>query len=350
MSGTYQHIANLSYLIDHARKKQKNLTITLIDLRIAFGEVHHNLIDTIFEYHHVDQQARDIVKLLYRDFYTSVITDATTSDFIKVSKGVLQGDCLSPLLFNLVINTFIQHIKQNHYNQLGYKFFAELIPRHLFQFADEAAALSCLESENQILINASSRWCNWANMIIRVDKCHSFGIKTVDAIAKQIQPKLYLNSKYVKPVKTGESFLYLGRYFEFEMSSNDHKTFLTSELNKLLEAVDKLPLQPKNKLLIYQHYILSKLSWHLTVAELNITWMKQNLDNVANSYVRSWLETPVSGTLDIVTLSYNKYGLNIHKLSTKFTQCQVTFRLCLRNSTNANIRRLDNETSNDINV
>ena len=39
------------------------------------------------------------------------------------------------------------------------------------------------------------------------------------------------------------------------MSSNDQKTFLTSELNKLLEAVDKLRLHPKNKLLIYQRYI-----------------------------------------------------------------------------------------------
>ena len=107
MSGTYEHIANLSYLINHARKKQKSLTITLTDLRNAFGEVHHNLIDTILEYHHVDQQVRDIVKLLYRDFYTSIITDAFTSDFIKVSNGVLQGDCLSPLLFNLLINTFI---------------------------------------------------------------------------------------------------------------------------------------------------------------------------------------------------------------------------------------------------
>ena len=232
MSGTYEHIANLSYLINHARKKQKNLTITLIDLRNAFGEVHHNLIDTILEYH---------------------------------------GDCLSRLLFNLVINTFMQHIKQNHHNQLGYKFFAELIPRHWFQFADDAAAVSCVETENQILLNAFSCWCNWANMIIRVDKYHSFGIKKVDSIAKQIQPKLYLNNEYVKPVKTGESFLYLGYYFDFEMSSNDHKTFLASELSKLLEAVDKLPLQPKIKLLIYQCYILSKLSWHLKVTELNIT-------------------------------------------------------------------------------
>ena len=122
------------------------------------------------------------------------------------------------------------------------------------------------------------------------------------------------------------------------MSSNDHKTFLTSELNKLLEAIDKLPLHPKNKLLIYQRYIQSKLSWHLTVGELNKTWVKQNSNNVINSYIRSWLEIAVSGTFDIVTLSYNKYGLNIHKLSTKFTQCQVTFRLCLRNSTQARIQ------------
>ena len=104
--------------------------------------------------------------------------------------------------------------------------------------------MSSLESENQILLNAFSRWCNWAN-IIRVDQCHSFGIKKVNSIAKQIQPKLYLNNEYAKPVKTGESFLYLGRYFDFEMSSNDHRTFLTSKLNKLLEAIDKLPLHPK---------------------------------------------------------------------------------------------------------
>ena len=71
---------------------------------------------------------------------------------------------------------------------------------------------------------------------------------------------------------------------------------------------------------------------------------------MVNSYIRSWLEIPVSGTLDIVTLSYNKYGLNIHKLFRKLSQCQVTFRLCLRNSTNAGIRRLYNEKSKDINV
>ena len=42
-------------------------------------------------------------------------------------------------------------------------------------------------------------------MIIRADKCHSFGIKKVDSRVKQTHPKLYLNNEYVKPVKIGES-------------------------------------------------------------------------------------------------------------------------------------------------
>ena len=78
--------------------------------------------------------------------------------------------------------------------------------------------------------------------------------------------------------------------------------------------------------------------------------MKNNLDNVVNRYIWSWLEISVSGTLNIVTLSYNNYGLSIQKLSTKFTQCQVTFWFSLRNSTNADIHRLYNETSKDIKI
>ena len=138
--------------------------------------------------------------------------------------------------------------------------------------------------------------------------------------------------KYVNSVEIGNSFYYLGRYFDFEMTCNEHKKWLTKELHGQLEAVNKLPLNPKNKRLIHQHYILLKISWHLTITELNITWVKQNLNNLVNSKFRYWLEIPISLTLDIISLSHKKYRLNNQKSSTKFKQSQVSFRLCLRNS------------------
>ena len=66
-----------------------------------------------------------------------------------------------------------------------------------------------------------------------------------------------------------------------------------------MERIEDLPLYPKKKVLIYQRY-LSKLSWNLSIADTDITWFKQSLGSIVDQYVRSWLEIPVAGTLDII--------------------------------------------------
>ena len=111
MSETFEHTYHLSHLISHARKKQRFLTVTLLDLRNAFGEVHHSLITTVLEYHHLPNDTSTLIQQLYTKFFTCITTDSYRTDFIHVGKGVLPGDYLSPLLFNLIINTFIQHVK-----------------------------------------------------------------------------------------------------------------------------------------------------------------------------------------------------------------------------------------------
>ena len=128
------------------------------------------------------------------------------------------------------------------------------------------------------------------------------------------------------------------------MSEKDHKTELTSKLKESMEKIDFLDIHPKNKLLIYQRYVLGKISWHLTVSKITTTWIKENLDNVVNNYMRSWLELPVSGTLKIASLSKKNYGLNFINISTRFTQCQLTFRTALKNSSNSNIKKVHEVT------
>ena len=176
MSGTLEHTAQMANIINKARIKQRSLVITLLDLKNAFGEVHHNLITSVLDYHHIPEHIKLIIKSLYTDFKTSIITSEFRTPFIPVRRGVLQGHCPSPLLFNMCFNTFIQHIKTAKYRQFGFSI-QFLNPIHWFQFADEAAVISSQESENQHLLNRFSVWCQWSNMIIRVDKCSTFGIK-----------------------------------------------------------------------------------------------------------------------------------------------------------------------------
>ena len=76
------------------------------------------------------------------------------------------------------------------------------------QFADDAASTTSLELEcqNQLLLNLFSRWCSWADMSIRSDKCHSFGLKKLKTASAQFKPKVYINNKLVEPLDAGESY------------------------------------------------------------------------------------------------------------------------------------------------
>ena len=115
--------------------------------------------------------------------------------FILVRQGVLQGACLSPLLFNMCFNTFAQHIEVEKYQQFGFSF-KLMNPAHWFQFADDAAVITAQESENHNLLYSFSIWRQWSNMFIRVEKCSTFGIKIQHKICP-VPSKLLINSALI---------------------------------------------------------------------------------------------------------------------------------------------------------
>ena len=245
VSGTFEHTALLPHMIRDAKLKQKSLVITLLDLKNVFGEVQHSLIYMVLRYHHVPDHFTSIIRSLYDGFQTSVTTKEYATPFINIEKGVLQGDCLSPLLFNLCINSFIQFIKTKEFEQLSYRCSKLLSPKHWLQFADDAIAVSATEFENQTLVNAFCRWCNWAKMTIRPDKCQSFALKKFRTLVKQYKPTIYVNNVPVSGINENESFRYLGKWFNFSMNNSEHKRELVETSENILDTIHKLPLHPK---------------------------------------------------------------------------------------------------------
>ena len=164
----------------------------------------------------------------------------------------------------MCFNMFIQHIKGDQYRQCGFHINnnhgSSLNPVHWFQFADDAAAITGQEFESQILLNRFSIWCNLGHMIIRVHKYITFGIKKSSTKSVQFQPSFLINSNLIPRVKADDPFRYLGRYFDFAMSNEVHKKDLIGILTDSLSQIDRLPLHPKNKLKLYNQYLLAKIS------------------------------------------------------------------------------------------
>ena len=176
-------------------------------------------------------------------------------------------------------------------------------PIHWFQFADDAAVVTTNERKNKIPLNCFTKWCTRSDMIISVDKCVTFGIQKFSPHFLQYEPKLFFNNEYVPTFKSGDSFKYLSHYFNFQMENEVHKEKLKSSLPDMLTRIDVLPVLPKNKLLLYQRYIFSKLSWHLTVATLPKTWAIQH-----------------STSNQVLSCSYNKCKAFLFYMMTRATR------------------------------
>ena len=134
------------------------------------------------------------------------------------------------------------------------------------------------------------------------------------------------------------------------MTDKDHKSELISLIDELMSDIDLKPLHPKNKLLLYNRYVLSKISWHFTVASLSKTWVTESIDSVINKYIRKWLEIPINGTLSNIYLTRDKFGFNILPVSIKFIQCQTVLRNVLKLSPNDSIKELWKSTNSHTNI
>ena len=340
ISGTIEHTELLSNIINNARIKQRQVIITLLDLKNAFGEVNHDLIIKALEYHHVPEELKVLIKNYYNGYNISIGTEDYTTDPIAVKKGVLQGDCLSPLLFNMIVNTLIKTIDDEKIKLMGYSYCKSLLPRHWFQFADDSAVVTSTEIDNQLLLNVFTKWCNWSGLMIKVDKCSTFGIKKNGSSSAQFKPYLRISNEMVPPTEINESFEYLGKSFSFAMKTNNIKSKLTDDLASYIETLNRLPLHPKNKLLIISKYVYSKLRWRFSIYQLSDTWVIQNLDSLVKEFVKRWLRLPQSANFTHLYLPSKMLGMKFSLPSDVYKSSQLATRNILKSSKNEEINNL----------
>ena len=67
--------------------------------------------------------------------------------------------------------------------------------------------------------------------------------------------ELLINVVLIPCVQMGKSFRYSGRFFDFNMSNNQHLSELSSLVQDLMNNIDIKALHPKHKLLLYSRYV-----------------------------------------------------------------------------------------------
>ena len=109
ISGTFEHTTQIAYIINQARIRQRSLIITLLDLKNAFGELHRNLIKSVFGFHHIPDHIQLIIKastqILKRQSLHLNLTPRLHKLVVKCCKVTALVHCYL---------TFVQHFHPAH--------------------------------------------------------------------------------------------------------------------------------------------------------------------------------------------------------------------------------------------
>ena len=107
--GTRDQIANIRWIIEKARKFQKNIYYCFIDYAKAFDCVDHNKLWKILQEMGIPDHLTCLLRNLYAGQEATVRIGHGKTDWFQIGKGVHQGYVLSPCLFNL----YAEYIMRN---------------------------------------------------------------------------------------------------------------------------------------------------------------------------------------------------------------------------------------------
>ena len=100
---------NIHWIIEKARKFQKNIYLCFIDYAKAFDCVDHNQLWKILKEMGIPDHLTCLLRNLYAGQEATVRTGHGTTDWFQIGKGVCQGCLLSLCLFNF----YAEYIMRN---------------------------------------------------------------------------------------------------------------------------------------------------------------------------------------------------------------------------------------------
>lgn len=168
-----------------------------IDLEKAFDRVLLHVVKQIMTEKDVENQLIDVVMELYTDNKVKIRTNGEMSKPISISQGIRQGDSLSPLLFNLIMDKIITSLQGLNGFKMGHT------DMRILCYADDAVLMAESEDDLQRLLYRFNMTAKELNMKISSSKTKCMVISS----PSPIRCKLQVDDNIIEQILT---FNYLG--------------------------------------------------------------------------------------------------------------------------------------------
>jgi hypothetical protein len=297
-----------SVIKDHTRDRRQ-LNITFIDVRKAFDSVSQESIILAALRMGVPKRLLDYLKDLYEDNTTQLRFGTTLSETIECRQGVRQGDPLSPILFNCIMDWALSQLDAEIGAKLGWTKITYLA------FADDVVVFSSSDTGMRQQLDTLQSAFDKMGLAINEAKSASLRIQ-VDGKAKKwyVNPHSYLaiKEKSIPAMSIVDAYKYLGTGVTAEGPRTNMKATLVQGLVRLTQA----PLKPQQRLSLLRDFLIPSTYHQLIFAGASGQYCKQ-LDIEIRKKVRQWLGLPHDTPYAFFGCDVTEGGLGIPTLQTQ---------------------------------
>lgn len=314
VDGCAENVFLLASVLEDAKQKLRPLHMASLDLSKAFDRVTTEAVLRGARRAGLDQGFLDYLQDLYEDSWTKLTLEGS-SRVVHPTVGVRQGDPLSPLLFNLVVDEFLQTLDPG----IGYS--SDQLQLDGMAFADDLIVFASTPEGLQRRLDSLHSFVGARGLAINAEK--SFTVSIVPSGRE----------KRTKVVTTG-NFSVSGiplpacgiearwKYLGVEFSPNGRNVPLTKDVASMLERVAKAPLKPQQRLVILRFYLIPRLYHRLVLGRWNRKLLKR-LDVQIRDAVRKWMALPHDTPLGYYHAPVAEGGLGVGSFSTAIPWMQV---------------------------
>ena len=347
--GVLEHTYKMTEMLKNASEHQRQLCITWLDLKNAFGSVRHDIINFAMSHYHWPEEIQSLIHEYYSELYVKVETKSWKTQWISIERGIFQGDTIADSLFNLPWNLCLDILEKIAVT--GYCNKELEIDHKLHAYVDDLTLTTSSAKEHQILLDTVSEYLGWTEMEAKPEKCRSFArrkfskegnnlgfVPLTNKVYSQYDPRLTIQGKAI-PCLNNESFRMLGKKLAGSSDRADSKALLKSKLTDYLDKVDQSMLTGIQKSWIYQHLIIPSVTWELSVYEYPISFIEE-LNNIITKYLKRWLKITKSADKSIIYRSKEHFGLSIPNIVSNFKKAQMAKEFKMKTSKDQSVKKL----------